>query len=121
MPASQVESTPEVAAGRVPRIARLMALAIRFEQLLRAGTVKNYVELARLGHVSRARISQIMNLLLLAPDIQQALLFLPRTTAGRDPIHLRQLLPLAMVQDWRQQRCLWQALQQNARRNAAEG
>lgn len=57
--------------GRVPRVARLMALAIRFEQLIRAGVVADYSELATLGHVTRPRISQIMNLLNLAPDIQQ--------------------------------------------------
>jgi hypothetical protein len=55
--------------NRMPSIARLMALTLRFEQLLRTGKVRDYVELATLGHVSRARITQIMNLLLLAPDI----------------------------------------------------
>jgi hypothetical protein len=112
LPPSRVESASEVPAGRVPRVARLMALALRFEQLLQAGVLANYAELARLGHVSRARVSQIMNLLLLAPDIQETLLFLPRTLSGRDPIHLRQLLTLAAVRDWRQQRALWQALQE---------
>src|SRR5262249_32149429 len=65
--------------GRVPRIARLLALAHRFEGLLRDGAVKDYAELARLGHVTRARITQVMNLLLLAPGIQEAILFLPKT------------------------------------------
>jgi hypothetical protein len=65
-------------AGRVPRIARLMALALRFEHLVQSGTVRHYAELARLGQVSRARVTQIMNLLHLAPDIQEAILFLPR-------------------------------------------
>ena len=49
--------------GRVPRVSRLMALALRFEGLLQAGVVKDYAELARLGHVTRARVSQVMNLL----------------------------------------------------------
>ena len=87
-----------------------MALALRFEQLLQAGAIRDYAELARLGHVSRARVSQIMSLLSLSPRIQEALLFLPRTLSGRDPLHLRQLLPVAAVLDWRQQRALWQAL-----------
>src|SRR5215510_8373808 len=64
--------------GRVPRIAKLMALAIRFDELIRTGMVRDYAEFARLGHVTRARITQIMNLLHLAPDIQEHLLFLPR-------------------------------------------
>ena len=44
--------------GRVPRVARLMALALRFDEYLRTGQVCDYAELADLGHVSRARISQ---------------------------------------------------------------
>ena len=98
--------TPQLP-GRVPRVARFMALAIRFDQLIHAGEVADYAELARLAHVTRARITQIMNLLMLAPDIQEAILFLPRVERGRDPIHLRQLQPIALVPDWRKQRKLW--------------
>ena len=98
------------ALGRVPRIARLMALALRFDEYLRAGQVVNHAALAELGHVSRARISQIMNLVHLAPDIQEAVLLLPRTLQGRDPIHLRQLQPIAAILAWQKQRRLWRSL-----------
>lgn len=60
----------DVPAGRVPRVARLMALAIRFDDLIRSGAITDQADLARLGHVSRARVTQIMNLLHLAPAIQ---------------------------------------------------
>jgi hypothetical protein len=70
----------------------------------------SYAELAALGHVTRARVSQIMNLANLAPDIQEALLHLPRTERGRDPIILRDLQPIASIPDWRKQRVLWQQL-----------
>ena len=96
--------------GRVPRVARLMALALRLEQLVQSGAVADYAALAALGHVSRARVTQILNLRLLAPNIQEALLFLPATPTGRDPIQLRQLQPLAALLDGRQQRCRWQEL-----------
>ena len=106
-----LEQRPEtVTCGRVPRVSRLMALAIRFDGLLHVGTVGSHAELADLGHVSRARISQIMNLLHLAPDIQEELLFLPRTECGRDPIHLRQLQPIAAIPDWKRQRIHWRSL-----------
>jgi len=72
--------------GSIPRVSRLMALAIRFEKLIHEGHVRDYADLSRLGYVSRARITQIMNMLNLAPDIQEAILFLPRTIKGRDPI-----------------------------------
>jgi len=100
------------APGRVPRLARLLALAIRFEDLISTGAVASYAELARLGHVTRARITQITNLLHLAPDIQEQILFLPLTQHGRDPLHLAQVLPIAVVVDWQQQRQLWAALLQ---------
>jgi hypothetical protein len=93
--------------GRVPRVAKRMALALKFERLVREGAVKDYAELARLGHVTRARVTQIANLALLAPDIQEALLFLPRVESGRDPIILRDLQPIAMTLDWRKQRKAW--------------
>jgi hypothetical protein len=98
---------PVVPPGRVPRVARWMALAIHFEQLLREGQVARYAELAQLGHVTRARVTQIMNLLNLAPDIQEEILFLPRTERGRDPIILRDLQPIAAALDWYHQRRLW--------------
>jgi hypothetical protein len=112
---------PAVPPGRVPRVARLLALAIRLERLRRAGVVANYAALARLGHVSRARVTQIMNLLMLAPDIQEALLFLPRTERGRDPIQLRQLQRLTRVVNWGEQRKLWQALQAKGQSGQPQG
>ena len=97
-------------AGRVPRVSRLMALAIRFDQLIRAGEVTGQAELATLGHVTRARMSQVMSLLCLAPDVQEEVLFLPQTTKGRDPIQLHHLLPIARIADWVKQRVRWKGL-----------
>src|SRR5262249_34240853 len=98
-------------AGRVPRVARLMALALRLDELVRTGQVASYSDLATLGHVSRARISQIVNLIHLAPDLQEALLFLPPTQRGRDAIILADGEPIAAALDWRKQRRLWRKLQ----------
>jgi hypothetical protein len=100
------------APGRVPRVARLLALAHHLDRLLRAGVVKDYAEAARLGHVTRARISQVMSLLYLAPDIQEQILFLPRIERGRDPVILHDLLPIATAADWTKQRRLWRRLWQ---------
>jgi len=96
--------------GRVPRVSRLMALAIRLDRLLREGVARDYADLARLGGVTRARLTQVMNLLLLAPDIQEELLFLPKITHGRDPIAEPRVRPVAATPDWRKQRKLWEEL-----------
>ncbi len=92
---------------RAPGVSRLMALAIRLDGLICAGVVTDQAELARLGHVTRARLTQIMNLLCLAPDIQEQILFLPPSTRGRDEISERQLRPIAATPDWRKQRQDW--------------
>ena len=97
-------------AGRVPRVSRLMALAMRLDELIRSGEVTGYAELARLGHVTPARLSQIVSLLSLAPNLQEEILFLPRTLKGRDPIQLRHLLPITVIPDWRKQRIRWKSL-----------
>ncbi len=99
-----------VSPGRVPRVARLMALAIRFDQLVRNGAVADYAEIARLGHVTRARLTQIMNLLHLAPDIQEALLLLAPVEKGRDPITERELRPIAAVADLQKLRRMWRRI-----------
>lgn len=95
---------PQTHPGRLPRVTKLMALAIRFEELLADGSVKDYAELARLGNVSRTRITQIMNLRLLAPDIQEKILFYERVHAAKDTIQLRDLQEVAQEVDWKRQR-----------------
>lgn len=98
------EEQPCLEKGRVPRVSRLMALAIKMEQMIRDGVVKDYAELGRLGKVSRARISQIMGLLNLAPDIQEAVLLLPRILSGRETHMLRDLVKTAALPLWSEQR-----------------
>jgi hypothetical protein len=98
---------PDADAGAVPRIARLMALAIRFDGLVRRGEVADFAEIAALGHVTRARISQIVNLLNLAPDIQEAILFLPRVAGVRDAVTEREVRAIAGEVCWERQRAMW--------------
>jgi hypothetical protein len=90
----------------IPRIARLMALAIRFDGLLREKKIRDYAELARRGRVTRARITQIMKLLHLAPDVQEQLLFLPPIKT----LNERNLRGIVGTIDWREQRRMFQKL-----------
>ena len=96
--------------GRLPRITRYMALAIYYEDLIRKGHVRDYAEIATLGHVTRARVTQIMNLRLLAPNIQEELITQDRVINGRDSLSLRQLQTIALDNDWKSQRQKWRAL-----------
>ena len=101
---SAKDETPQ---GRIPRVARLLALAIRMEELIDSGRVGCYADAARLAHVTRARMTQIINLTLLAPDIQEAVLFLDPVTKGRDPVTERDLRPITAELNWTKQRELW--------------
>ena len=94
--------------GRLPRITKMMALAIRLDHLIKSGKVKDQAELARAGQVSRARLTQIMTMLQLAPDIQEHLLFLPRSDC-QDKIIEREIRSLARCFDWNTQRKNWAA------------
>jgi hypothetical protein len=96
--------------GRLPRITRYMALAIYYEGLIREGHIHDYAEIATLGHVTRARVTQIMNLRLLAPDLQEQLLNFPRVERGRDSLCLRQFQSIAIEPSWKQQREMWKNL-----------
>ncbi len=64
-----------------------MALAIGLDYLIKSGQVTNQAELAPVGHICRARITQGMDLNLLAPDIQgEILVFGDSVTAFTVPI-----------------------------------
>lgn len=101
---------PILPEGNIPRISKLMALAHRMNRLLENGEVTGYSEIAKIGRVSRARITQIMNLLNLAPDIQEEILLLPNTISGHDRINLHHVQPISREVQWVAQRKLWQQM-----------
>ena len=94
-PGPALETPP----GKIPRISRLMALAIHCDELLRTGQITNQSELARYANITPARMTQILTLLTLAPVIQEELLFLPRTIAGRGEIQEKVVRRIAMELD----------------------
>lgn len=92
---------------RPPRVTCLLALAHRFEELVGSGEVRDYADLARLGHVSRARVSQILKLLTLAPSIQETILDLPPREPGEKTITERHLRKVLAEPRWDRQRILF--------------
>ena len=103
---SSDRSNTEPAGNAIPRIARLMALAIRLDGLLRAEELRDYAEIAHLGRVTRARMTQIMKLLDLAPDIQEQILFLPHLKG----LNERNLRPIVSQIDWEDQRRMFEEI-----------
>jgi hypothetical protein len=97
--------------GNRPRVAEVLALAIGFDDLIRRGLARDHADLARLGCISKERISQIMRLLWLAPDIQQEILTLPRTPRGRFQVGEVAVREVASMRLWSEQRVAWCRLQ----------
>lgn len=95
------------AAGRLPRVTQVLALAIQFQEMIRLGEVEDCADLARLGGLTRERISQIMKLAWLAPDIQMELLYLPPDEGIRFPITERAVSQIAETFSWIEQRKQW--------------
>jgi hypothetical protein len=98
--------------GRLPRITQVLALAIHLEDMIRRGEAKDYADLARLSCLCRERISQIVRLNYLAPDIQVELLYLPPTASGRFPISETATRKIANLLSWVDQRREWKTLKQ---------
>ena len=89
--------------SRLPRITRLMALAIKYEQLLKSGEIYGQEALARLAGIDRSLISRILRLRLLSPRIQEQLLNLSEITKGREELGLTKLIPLTRIHSWSKQ------------------
>lgn len=99
---------------RIPRISKLVALAVVFDRMLREGKVHDVSELARLAHVSQPRMTQILNLSLLAPDLIETLLHLPPTERGKQKVHERMLRALVAEASWAAQRSKYLQLTRNS-------
>lgn len=93
--------------GRLPRVTQVLALAIQFQDMIERGEARDYADLARLGCLSRERMSQIMELIWLAPDIQQEILGFPATRTSRFPVSEAAVRRIAANLRWEEQRSLW--------------
>jgi hypothetical protein len=88
------------------RVARLLALAHDIEARIEAGEYHDYADVARAHGLTRARLTQVMNLLLLAPSIQEEILHLD-VLPGREPISERHLRRVLKSLVWEEQVVVW--------------
>jgi hypothetical protein len=96
--------------GRVPRVSQVLALAIQFQEILRLGEARDCAELARLGGLTRERISQIMKLNWLASDLQLEILYLNQAPGERFPVSEVDVRRIAGHLSWEEQRNSWRKL-----------
>jgi hypothetical protein len=106
-PAVEPCGSPGATSGRLPRVTQVLALAIQFQDMIERGDARDYADLARLGCLSRERMSQIMELIWLAPDIQQEILGFPSTRTSRFPVSEAAVRRIAAEPSWEEQRNLW--------------
>jgi hypothetical protein len=104
------KAVPTPPSVRIPRVARLLALAHQIDAEIRAGRLRDLADAARLAGVSRARMTQVMNLTLLAPEIQEAILCAMSEHAPGE----RELRAIVRVTLWDEQVAAWRALNEEA-------
>ena len=102
-----LSDAPLSGSGRLPRVTQVLALAIQFQDMIQRGEARDYADLARLGCLTRERMSQIMELVWLAPDIQQEILKFPPSGAARFPISEVAARKIAGSLVWIEQRQDW--------------
>ena len=105
-PAGRGEANKDANTGRrSPGVAHLLALAHQIDRKVRDGELRDYAHAAKLLGLTRARVSQICGLTLLAPAIQEAILALPDTRP--DPVTERQLREIVREPLWERQIAVW--------------
>jgi|SRR5277367_735958 len=105
------ESNPQTTTvqdtGRLPRITEMLAMAHWFEEMIRSGEAKDYADVARLTCLCRERVSQIVRLVDLAPEIQLEVLYLQPVRGRAYPVSESAMRKIANTLDWNQQRRQW--------------
>ena len=109
-----VERPATAARGRLPQVTRVLALAIYFDEMIRRGEARDYADVGRLSCLCRERVSQVMRLLYLAPEIQMELLY-ARPVSGRYPISETVVRKIANLLSWEDQRKEWARLKESHR------
>lgn len=101
---------PRLVRGRLPRVARMLVQAHLFQRMLDTGQVRDLADLARRFKLTRARVTQISNYTLLAPDIQAEVLAMPPVEPGHEPIREPAMRAVLREVLWTEQRKRWRAL-----------
>jgi hypothetical protein len=91
---------------RPAKVAQQLALAHHLQAAIDRGAITDRADVARKLGLTRARVTQLLDLLLLAPDIQMAVLQL-EAVDGAEPMAERTLRAVARAGTWVEQRSAW--------------
>ena len=100
-------------APRTPRVVELLRKALEWQVLLESGEASNQAAIARREGITRARVTQVMGMLRLAPEIQEHVLSMP-DMVRRPAISERALRPIAGLEDVTDQKAKFHELIQRA-------
>ncbi len=91
---------------RPARVALMLALAHKIREAIAQGKVRDQADVARRLGFTRARLTHLLDLLLLAPDLQENVLLL-EAVDGREPTSERSLRNFTRMSSWELQRRTW--------------
>jgi hypothetical protein len=94
---------------KTPRVVELLRKALEWQVLIESGEVRNRAAIARREGITRARVTQVMAMLRLAPEIREHILATPQMPC-RPTIAERGLRPIAQLEDIADQRTLFREL-----------
>ena len=104
--AAEPPPAPPEPVRRPAKVARMLALAHQLEAAIAAGEFADRADVARRLGFTRARVTQLLDLTLLAPDIQEAVLQM-EAVDGVEPMSERELRAVVRVVGWGEQRGAW--------------
>ena len=99
---------PPAPVGRPARVAVMLTLAHQIQSAIDRGEIPSQAEAARKLGLTRARLTQLLDLTLLAPDVQERVLAL-ESVGGTEPLSERVLRPVARAPSWAEQRTLFES------------
>jgi hypothetical protein len=83
---------------KTPRVVELLRKAIEWQALLVSGKIANQADIAQREGITRARVTQVIGMLRLAPEIREQILSIPNM-AHRPPVTERMLRPISAITD----------------------
>jgi hypothetical protein len=97
--------------ARPLRVAGMIALAFQIERMIDSGEMRDRAQVARAVGFSRARVTQLLDLTLLAPDLIEEIVFIEHER-GIERVTERSPRRIVHAGSWDEQRRRWRTLRE---------